>query len=282
VLLERLLLAPRGLEGREQLDVALTLCRGFRRAWTMHLAGVSALRPSAASARACGAWSLWLRKGSVSPDARRHGAVEWAELATVAAASGHICGRVLCVCHRDCATCACGRRQPQSALGSGAHCRKRKAHQSSRNSHRVQPGLCAGDVGQLVRLGTAGSASDQYALRGLFEPIHRALACSNPARMRVPLFSGCLSLLPFFIIPMSVPCAMLVPRCQRLGISTSAARAHERRISMACLVVRLTHSRCAQQEEADMEGKKRILALRSRWRWSFRSRSTCPVDVRAP
>jgi hypothetical protein len=62
VLLERLLAAPRGLEGREQLDVTLTLRRGFRRAWTMHLAGVSTLRPSAVSARAYGAWTLSLRK----------------------------------------------------------------------------------------------------------------------------------------------------------------------------------------------------------------------------
>ena len=147
--------------------------------------------------------------------------------------------------------CACATATvPRAHAGAGnlnrhwavAHMgRKRKAHQSSRNSHRVQPGLCAGDVGRLVRLGTAGSPSDQHALRGLF---HRALACSNPARMRVPLFCGCRWLLPFFIIPMSVPCAMLVPRCQRLGILASAARAQERRISMACLGVRLTHSRC--------------------------------------
>ena len=67
---------------------------------------------------------LAAQKGSASPNARRHGAVEWAELAKVAAASGHICGRALCVCQRDCATCACGRGQPQSALGSGAHGQK--------------------------------------------------------------------------------------------------------------------------------------------------------------
>ncbi len=208
----------------------MTLRCGFRRAWTMHLAGVCALRPSAASARACGSW---FHAGSAS-HARRHGAVEWAALAEVAVASGHIL--------RPCAVCVPPRlchmrmraRGTSIALGCGAHGGgKRKAHQSSRNSHRVQPGLCAG----------AGSVSDPHALRGLFGPIHRALACSNPARMRVPLFSGRRSLMRFFSIPMSVPCAMLVPRCQRLGIWTLAARAHERRISIACIGVPLTHSR---------------------------------------
>ena len=57
-------------EGR-QLDVALTLRSGFRRAWTMHLAGGRALRPSAASARACGAWSLSLRKGAHRQNAQK-------------------------------------------------------------------------------------------------------------------------------------------------------------------------------------------------------------------
>jgi hypothetical protein len=35
------------------------------------------------------------------------------------------------------------------------------------------------------------------------------------------------------------------------------------------------------QEEADMEAKDRTLVLKSQWRWSSRSRSTCPADVRA-
>lgn len=53
--------------------------------------------------------------------------------------------------------------------------------------------------------------------------------------MRAPLFSGRRSLLPFFRIPMSMLCAILVPMCQRLGVWTLATRAHERRISMTCL-----------------------------------------------